>query len=281
MNWRPGNEKDIGQLDSDIDSGLWKAAEQVATWPSVDYFATDFPDTSPAVTARTPALVTHNGVVNAATFDRGMVPGSWVSLFGVNLSPTTRAWSTADMNGRQLPGILDGVSVLINGHAASVCYLSPGQVTVQVPDDLPRGWLTVELTNNAVTTGQVLANVATSSPGVFAYSDGGVLFAAATRSDGSAVSPANPASVGEVIALWATGVTNSQAGIQIASPRPVQEPVRVLLDGELAATQYVALVAPGLFQINMVVPAVQSGNRSVVLAANLQASAAGVYIPVR
>jgi uncharacterized protein (TIGR03437 family) len=61
--------------------------------------------------------------------------GSWVSIYGQNLSATTRSWNAADFSGNSLPTTLDGVTVTINGKVASVYYVSPVQLNVQAPAD--------------------------------------------------------------------------------------------------------------------------------------------------
>jgi hypothetical protein len=71
--------------------------------------------------------------------DSAIESGSWVSIYGTDLSVTTRSWQISDFSGNALPLSLDGVSVTINGRPAAVSYISPGQVNVQAPDDSTTG----------------------------------------------------------------------------------------------------------------------------------------------
>jgi hypothetical protein len=82
--------------------------------------------------------ISEGGVVTARDFGGGeeISPGTWIEIYGVNLSATTRSWTPADFNGSQAPTTLDGVSVTIDGKPAFVSYISPGQINAQVPDGI-------------------------------------------------------------------------------------------------------------------------------------------------
>ncbi|MBI1898062.1 MAG: hypothetical protein HYS04_16250 [Acidobacteria bacterium] len=92
-----------------------------------------------AVNLRTPevsrAVLSSSGVVNAASYQPGVAPGAWITIFGRNLAATTRAVATSDLVNNNLPTSLGGVSVKINGKDAFVQYVSPTQVNVQAPAD--------------------------------------------------------------------------------------------------------------------------------------------------
>src|SRR6185503_14429093 len=57
--------------------------------------------------------------------------GSWLEIKGTNLGTTSRLWAGTDFQGSNAPTALDGSSVSINGNAAFVEYVSPGQINVQ------------------------------------------------------------------------------------------------------------------------------------------------------
>jgi len=75
-------------------------------------------------------LISAAGIVNAASQDRGgfITAGEIVSIFGKNLAPETKSADTPN-----LPYSLAGSSVLVNGLAAPLFYVSPGQINFQVP----------------------------------------------------------------------------------------------------------------------------------------------------
>lgn len=270
----PGRES---ALQGAVDAGLDKAAAEVTAWPGTDYTSL-FPDADPVQSAKLPALNTADGAVNGATFDRGLVSGSWATLFGVNLSQTTRSWTDSDFNGQTLPTTLDGVSVKIAGQPAAVAYISPTQLNVQVPGDLAPGWVTVEVVNNGVSTGNILGWVTRHAPGAFTYVQDGARFASATFPDGALVSPQRPARPGDVISLWATGIDATTAGVLLKGHTITG--VEVHLGGQPAAVQYSALVGPGLFQINAVVPAIPAGSQPVTVSIEGILSPDGVAVPI-
>ena len=74
FNYRPGDPTDQDNMLTDIDPGLFNAAGEVTSWPTNDQFV-NYPDTLPQITQSQPALTTREGVLNGATFDRGVVSG--------------------------------------------------------------------------------------------------------------------------------------------------------------------------------------------------------------
>jgi uncharacterized protein (TIGR03437 family) len=267
-----------GALQNDTDAGLSNTAAQVTNWPNVDYIEL-FPDADPAQAALKPALTTSEGARNGATFARGLVPGSWSSLFGVNLSKTTRGWSDSDFIGDTLPTSLDGVSVKIAGKPAPVSYISPTQINAQVPSDIEPGWVAVEVTNNGVSTTDILTWITKYAPGVFTYTQDGITFAAAMDANGSPVLPESPAKPGEVVVMYATGLQLSNAGVLLSANHPIDN-ILVQIRGQAATVQYAGLVGPGLFQINFFVPEVAAGNQPIYITSHSTASPTGVMIPI-
>jgi len=56
----------------------------------------------------TPAIAPSGGLVNGASFQAGIVPNSWITIYGTNLASKTDTWDNAVVNG-VLPPALDGV----------------------------------------------------------------------------------------------------------------------------------------------------------------------------
>jgi uncharacterized protein (TIGR03437 family) len=78
-------------------------------------------------------------VLQAFSGKAAVSPGTWLEIYGTNLSPTTREWAVEDFNGTKAPTSLDGISVKIAGKDAFVRYISPTQINVQAPDDIGTG----------------------------------------------------------------------------------------------------------------------------------------------
>ena len=65
------------------------------------------------------------------------------------------------------------------------------------------------------------------------------------------------------------------------NPAPLANPVTVKIGGITASTQFAGIVGPGLYQFNVVVPNVQSGNNPVVATIAGNSSQANVFLTVQ
>ena len=99
-----------------------------------------------------PAQSAPFAVVSAASYQPIVAPDSLASMFGANLSQST-ASASLDANG-QLPTQLGGVTVQVDGQAASLIYVSPSQINFVVPGSAAPG--TVSVTVQAMSTGPAL-----------------------------------------------------------------------------------------------------------------------------
>jgi uncharacterized protein (TIGR03437 family) len=277
FNYRPPSYTQQYALGSELAQGLLDAGSRVANWPQNDLFS-NYPDADPAAAARQPALTTREGAVNGATFDRGIVPGSWVTLGGANLAPATRSWTADEIVNGCLPTELDGVSVKIAGKPAYVSCISPTQINVQAPEEVMPGWAPVEVFRGDASSGTVLALIVPNAPGAFTYAFGGQTLAIATTADGTLLGD-RVAAPGETIVIYATGLTASPAGTIIPQPVDVSG-VEVTIGGQSASVASVKLVSPGLFHINVVVPKVEDGNQPLALRVNGAVSPPGVVVPL-
>jgi uncharacterized protein (TIGR03437 family) len=220
-----------------------------------------------------PAIVS---VVNAASFVPGFAPIGWVTITGRNLSVTSRTWTNSDIVNGQLPTALDGVSVSINNHPAFVYYISPSQLNVQAPSD---GLAVDQNVQVSVTTPNGSASATALErrigPAMFMSDSTHV---AAVHSDGTLVGPvgfipgaaSRPASPGETVLLYMTGLGEDTspavpAGQIVTSPASMTDPINVSIGGQAAIVQYAGLVSPGLYQLNVVIPALASGDQTATV----------------
>lgn len=210
-------------------------------------------------------------VVNAASYLDGISPGGLATIFGQDLSTVTGVVN-ADIV--PLPTELAGVSVAVNGVLApilSVAYdgNSEDQISIQIPINTPTGSGAVELEvfNNGISVVTIVADSFLEDPGIFFYDSN---FAVAVRaSDYTLIGPDDPASPGEVLTLYATGLGPVTVDVPDGVPAPssplayTQEPFQVLVDNEICDVLFSGL-APGfvgLYQINFVLPTdLPSGN---------------------
>ena len=107
--------------------------------------------------------ISPNGVVSGASFQTGIVPNSWVAIYGTNLSTVSDYWT---IDNGQFPTQLDGVSVSIGGQPAYVEFVSPGQINVLAPN-IAAGPVQVTVTNSMGTSQPVPATAALDGPAFF------------------------------------------------------------------------------------------------------------------
>ena len=204
-------------------------------------------------------------VANAASFIPGLAAGTWVSIFGTNLSQSTYTWQDSDFVNGLLPTSLQGVSVAINGMAAYVSFISPTQINVLAPDDATIGTVPVQVTAAQQKSNTFSAPKTLISPAFFTL--GGV-YVAALHADYSLVGAALPAKPGEIILLYGTGFGPAN-------------PVQITIGGVTAPVAFAGLVSPGLYQFNVTVPNLPNGDAAVLATIGGIATQAGVSVTVQ
>jgi adhesin/invasin len=203
-----------------------------------------------------------SGVVNGASYQAALAPGSIVSIFGNGLAGSTMSASTAN-----LPPFLGSVNVYFNGIAAPLFYASPGQINAQVPYELTPGTVTVEVDGLAVA--RQTATVSATAPGIFTTNSSGTGPGAILRAnDYQLVSQSTPTQAGAYILIYCTGLGALTNPIVEGNPGPNPPLTTVAVPqvtiGNMAAPVTFSGLAPGfagLYQVNAQVPAgVPAGN---------------------
>jgi uncharacterized protein (TIGR03437 family) len=261
------------------DLGLWRSNDGGATWINQDASlgmpsATIYDIKINPATGRTVAFTYGRSAfalgpevvagpsspANGATYTAGgLVPGSWAQVQGRNLAGMSRIWGGSDFAplNNTLPTNLSGVGVTVNGVPAAVYYISPTQVSFQVPDGIA-GTATAQVLRDGVPSNTITATAVSSSPGIFPVIVNGTNYAAAVFLDGSlagdpSIGPGfRNAHPGDVVQLYATGLEPSPAGVPV-SVQSVSG-VMVTIGSVTFPADAAALVGPGEFQINFTVP---------------------------
>jgi uncharacterized protein (TIGR03437 family) len=241
-------------------------------WDGAGYWAAKF---SPEPSER--PLVYLDGIVNAASFrnetprlfsgedTRGAVsPGELVTLFGHGIGPESPLGVAFDANGR-ISTNTGGTRVLFDGIPAALIYASANQVNAVVPWSV-EGKLSVqvEVEYNGRRSAIIELPVIDATPALFTSTPWGMGQAAAFNQDGTLNSRDNPAALGSIIVLYATGLGPldriAEDGEIIPSEPPyagLRLPLTVLI-GYLEAEVLYAGPAPGyvagLMQINARIP---------------------------
>ena len=228
-------------------------------------------------------------VVNGASFQPGVVSGSWATILGTDLANTTRSWTAADFVNGNLPPNLSYTGAVVNGKAAFVSYVSPTQVNVLIPDDPSVGTVTVLVTTEFITSNIAFANKLAVSPALFTFTPR--YPAAAHNSDGSYCGPANllpnvattPAHPGEVIQLFGAGLgaTNPPipTGMLFTTPEPLAQPITATVGG-VPANVAGYLIYPGVYQLNLTVPALPDGDAPVSISMGSISSQSGLMLSI-
>ena len=240
-----------------------------------------------------PPSISANGIVNGASFQQGIVPGSWATIAGTNLSAVTDTWTNYIFNG-ELPTQIDNVSVLVGGENAYVYYVSKDQINFIVPP-LSNGSTQVVVTTSSGTSAPVSATVAEFGPAFFAWPNNQVV---ATYQDFSyAVAPGTfsgltttAAKPGDVVILYGTGFGPTspavEAGIETPSTTTYNTATlpTVTIDN-VPAKVYGAALAPGfagLYQVAIQVPtSLGAGNWPVVATIGGVSSPTGLVLAVQ
>jgi uncharacterized protein (TIGR03437 family) len=236
--------------------------------------------------------VTITGISNNASGASVIQSGSWVSIYGSNLSATTRTWQASDFQGINLPTTLDGVTVTINGKPAAIYYISPVQLNVQAPSDTAVGTVQAEVTS-AYGSATAAATLGQYAPGFYAFQN---KYAAAVHADGAYVAPAGyfgstvasrPAQPGEVLLLFGTGFGPTSpsvpAGQIVGGAAPLANPsqLQMRIAGAVASVQFAGIVAAGEYQFNVVVPAAPDGDQVIIATIGGSSTQSGLFLPVK
>jgi uncharacterized protein (TIGR03437 family) len=186
---------------------------------------------------------------------------------------------------------------MVNDKPATLFYVSPTQVNILAPLDSATGSVPVQLTNQyGQTTANGTATEAQTSPAFLVIDVPGHVAAEHVPSLSLLGPPSldapgytfTPASAGETVAIYATGFgpTNPALANQLsnAGPYPLSLPsLPTVTIGNLPATvSFAGLVGPGLYQLNLTVPAsAPSGDLSIIAMYNGASTQSTAVITVK
>jgi uncharacterized protein (TIGR03437 family) len=231
-----------------------------------------------------------NTVVNAGSFQSGAASATWLSIFGPNLSTTTYTWQDSDFVNGMLPTSLEGVSATINGVAAFIEYISPTQINVLAPDDATTGPVQVQVTVAQQASNSLTVQKTQFLPAFFTFDNGA--YVTAQHANYELVAPSGlypgvtPAQPGETILLYGTGFGPTTPAVPtsqlVTTSEPLANSVQVTIGGITASVVFAGLIGPGLYQLNVTVPAsLPSGDAAVVATIQGVSTQTGVSIAVQ
>ena len=201
------------------------------------------------------------GVTNAASYappGSPIAPGQFVAVFGSGLAA---GLSTAKP---PYPNTLNGVTVRVNGAAAPIYFVSPGQINFLVPYATTGATATIVVQNNNVSSNTVTVPLAATSPGIYTMDQSGLGSGAILHADFSLVNASNPAAAGETVLIYLTGMgavaptlADGTAGNPSTLYKATNADITVLVAGKAGTVLFNGLAPgfPGLYQINVTLPA--------------------------
>ncbi len=193
-------------------------------------------------------------VVNAAGYGTAVATGSAAVIYGSGL-----AGSAEEAAGMPLPYELGETRVEVDGVAALLYYVSPGQINFVMP---VTGGESLVVFRNQAGSAPFHVEATIWAPGIFTLDSFPEGPAAAQHAGGTTIDKGRPARRGEVIQMYGTGLGFVDPSLKILTPEPV-----VLVGGEKATVTYAgpAPGLPGVTQVNFEVPAsAPSGTPRVV-----------------
>jgi trimeric autotransporter adhesin len=204
-----------------------------------------------------------SAVVNALSSLPAIAPGSLISIYGSKLSGATAASPDAPLR-----VALEGTSVLLDGTAIPLLFVSPGQVNAQIPYEMRPGTIKVIVQSAAGATIPVDMKLAATAPGVLMTTQGNhaLLWNIASGDLNSSDAPAKP---GQYVTAYVTGqglVDPPVVSGSAAPDSPLSYPVaavQVTVAGRPAEVQFAGL-APGfvgVLQLNVLIPDAPSGEQ--------------------
>ncbi len=208
---------------------------------------------------------TAEGVTNAASYEQGRLsPYSIGTIFGENLSNTTRQVLPGDVSGGMLPTTLAGADTRVyqDGSPVGLFYVSPTQINFLVRGTLIAGRSQIRVARGVISGPPAELQITEAAPAFFQLDE---RFVVASHADGTVVLPANPAHPGEVVVFWVTGLGRTYETWQDrslaveASELLLRSQLDILLDGVAIDPRLIKYAGTtpgyaGLYQINVELP---------------------------
>lgn len=251
--------------------------------------------TASAGSANKPTIAA-GGVADAFNYQKAVSPNSWIAIVGTNFGSTTTTWDSF-VQGTQLPTTIQGVSVTIDGKAATVFFISPTQINVLAPLGIGTGNnIPVVVKTADGQSDPFMVTAGAALPAFYApFADStGKFFVTAVSLTGEYLGKTGldprvtrAARPGEIIQVFGSGfgaTTPAAPTDRIVSGAPEinttwsvrvnNQPATLLGKGNL--------VAAGLYQFNLTVPnGLADGDYQIVAEAGGVSSPTTVYLSVK
>jgi uncharacterized protein (TIGR03437 family) len=236
--------------------------------------------------------ITPGGIVNSASYAGGGVsPGEVVTIFGSGLGPSTPAGLQLDANGNVATS-LGGVQILFGSVLAPLIYVQASQASAVVPYEVAGQTATqIQVLYQGQNSNLYTVPVVAAAPGIFTLNYSGSGPGTVLNQDGTVNSANNPAAVGSLVSVFATGEGQTKPGgvdgVLDGSPAPQPAQVVTATIGGVNATVKsaggVTGAVAGILEVVLQVPAtLASGSVApVVLNIGGATSQTGVTLAIK
>jgi uncharacterized protein (TIGR03437 family) len=199
------------------------------------------------------------GVFNVFSFapaGNPIAPGEFVNIYGTGL-PIKNA------SAPPFPTNLGGVQLLINNTPAPLFQVTATNVYGVVPYSLTGSTATIVLVNGGTQSNTITVSVASTAPGVASLAQNGLGAGAITHANGTVVSASSPASRGETVVIYLTGlgavtppVADGAGATGLSRSNSVQAIYFGATSTDPGSISFQGLTPgyPGLYQINVTIP---------------------------
>ena len=205
--------------------------------------------------------------VSAASYAPDAVaPEVIASIFGANL-----ATGIGFANSLPLPTTLLGTSVLVNGVAAPLFFVSPGQINLLIPPETQLGTAVIEVVSGDGALSRGSLTIAATGPSLFTSNTQGFGAPAAVATNdgvhyrivGNPDGTSNPLHTDDYLVLFGTGIRHA-----------AKEAVQITIGGVSVPVLYAGAQGEfvGLDQINTQIPVGLSGEVDVIVSVNGKAA---------
>jgi uncharacterized protein (TIGR03437 family) len=219
-----------------------------------------------------------------------LAQNTWIEVHGADLSAVVQDWSKQDFS-NGLPIALAGVTVTVNNIPAAISYVSATQVNLLTPIDGATGQVPVQLNTPFGKTAVFSSTMLPASPSFLVMDAPGHV--AARHADYSLAGPASLSAPGypftsvkpgETVLLYGVGfgqtapaITDQLRGAGLLPTLPT-----VTIGGVPATIQAAGISAPGLYQLNVIVPpSAQDGDLILSAMYNGYTTQPGVILTVQ
>jgi|GEM_PF-2175458 len=270
----------VADLDDDGDLNFDSFRKEI------NYAIAESPKPEVKDTPGSPAFSLQDAITNGASFATTIAPGGISAAFGLyrlltgddssQNAPVPRAANTG------LPTEISGLEVHINGEPVPLYAAFPSQVNFQLPFDLPPGEASLVFIQNGRRGASILIPIEETAPGIFPLNEAvaGPGRGVVQNQDFSLNTPDNPASPGQAVVVYTTGlgaVDNPVPAGQSTPSSPLSQTiaeVAATVGGQVAQVAFAGLTPGfvGLYQVNLVVPQLDPGDHEIIITAGANAS---------